>query len=117
MTDDRPAAGHGGATNDDDARLKAIAALVGLRGGVGVEYVSELLAEVTPDRFTVPAEADAAEIGLSVLQQVSEPLNALVNGFILAFEVVADAYDETDPETSTEEILQALALRIASGAD
>ncbi|GAA0300880.1 hypothetical protein GCM10010302_44330 [Streptomyces polychromogenes] len=99
---------------DDDTRLKAIAALVGLRSGIGEEYVSELLGEVTPDRFTVPAEGNAAEIGLSVLQQVSEPLNALVNGFILAFEVVADAYEETAPETSVEEILQALALRIAS---
>ncbi|WP_328923475.1 hypothetical protein OG429_01710 [Streptomyces sp. NBC_00190] len=102
---------------DDDTRLKAIAALVGLRGGVGAEYISELLGEVTPDRFTVPVEADAAEIGLSVLQQVSGPVNSLINGFILAFEVVADAYEETDPETSIEEILQALALRIATEPD
>ncbi|ATZ29375.1 hypothetical protein ACFZBM_39300 [Streptomyces lavendulae] len=101
----------------DDARLKAIAALVGLRGGVGADYVSELLGEVTPDRFTVPVEADAAEIGLSVLQQVSGPVNSLINGFILAFEVLADAYEEMDPGTSTEEVLQELALRIASEPD
>ncbi|MGO4456422.1 hypothetical protein AB4039_03680 [Streptomyces sp. M-16] len=101
----------------DDARLKAIAALVGLRGGVGADYVSELLGEVTPDRFTVPVEADAAEIGLSVLQQVSGPVNSLINGFILAFEVLADAYEEMGPDTSTEEVLQELALRIASEPD
>lgn len=99
---------------DDDTRLKAIAALVGLRGGVGVEYVSELLGQVTPDQFTVPAEANAAEIGLSVLQQVSEPLNSLINGFILAFDAVADAYEELEPERSVEEVLQDLALRIVS---
>ncbi|MFE9636362.1 hypothetical protein [Streptomyces sp. NPDC006463] len=63
---------------DDDTRLKTIAALVGLRGGVGSDYISsdyisEVLGEATPDRFTVPVEAEAAEIGLSVLQQVSGP--------------------------------------------
>ncbi|MDJ0384792.1 hypothetical protein [Streptomyces sp. G-G2] len=101
----------------NDTRLKAIAALTGLRGGVGPEYISDLLGEVTPDRILVPLEADAAEIGQSVLQQLSGPVNSLINGFILAFEVVADAYDETDPEMPTEEILQALALRLAQEPD
>lgn len=103
--------------NGNDTRLQAIAALTGLRSGIGQDYISDMLGEVTPDRFLVPAEGDAAEIGLSVLQQLSGPVNSLINGFILAFEVVADAYEETDPETSTEEILQALALRLATEHD
>ncbi|MCY0926831.1 hypothetical protein OTB20_11580 [Streptomyces sp. H27-H1] len=101
----------------DDTRLKAIAALTGLRSGVGQDYISDMLGEVTPDQFLVPVDGDAAEIGLSVLQQLSGPINSLINGFILAFEQVADAYEETDPETSTEEILQALALRLATDPD
>jgi hypothetical protein len=48
-----------------------------------------------------------------VLNQLSEPLSALINGLLLAFETVAEAYDRTEPETPTDEILQALALDIA----
>lgn len=102
---------------ENEIKLKAIAVLTGLRSGVGTDYVSELLGEVTPTEFLIPLPADPSEIGLAVLNQLSRPLSALVTGFVLAFEAVADAYDETDPETSTEEILQALALRLASGSD
>ncbi|MET3987891.1 hypothetical protein [Streptomyces sp. PvR034] len=98
---------------DHDTRLKAIAALTGLRGGVGTDYVSELLGDVTPEQFLVPADGDATQIGQSVLEQLSGPVNSLINGFILAFEVVARAYEETDPQTSTEELLQSLALRLS----
>ncbi|MFD3875832.1 hypothetical protein [Streptomyces sp. NPDC058623] len=48
-----------------------------------------------------------------MLEQVSQPFNAMVTGFILAFETVADAHDHTDPETPTEELLQGLALTLA----
>ncbi|MFI9271005.1 hypothetical protein ACIGXM_09900 [Kitasatospora sp. NPDC052896] len=102
---------------EGEIRLKAIAALTGLRSGVGTDYVSDLLGEVIPDHFLVPVGADAREVGMSVLGQLSEPLSALVSGFVMAFEAVADAYDETEPTTSTEEILQALALEIAREGD
>ncbi|MGX1672754.1 hypothetical protein [Streptomyces sp. NPDC055400] len=98
---------------ESEIELKAIAALTALRGGVGADYVSDLLGEVIPTQFLVPDTEDAAEVGLAVLNQLSEPLSALIKGFVLAFETVADAYDQTDPETSTEAILQALALGIA----
>lgn len=102
---------------DNEIKLKAIAALTGLRSGVGTDYVSQLLGEVTPTEFLVPATGDPEEIGRAVLDQLSRPLSALVNGFVLAFEVVADSYDATDSETSTEELLQALALELASDTD
>ncbi|MCX5528773.1 hypothetical protein OG342_39000 [Streptomyces bobili] len=98
---------------ENEIQLKAIAALTALRGGVGTEYVSGLLGEVIPTQFLVPDTEDPAEVGVAVLDQLSEPLSALINGLLLAFETVAEAYDRTDPETPTDAILQALALNIA----
>ncbi|MEU6945163.1 hypothetical protein [Streptomyces sp. NPDC046332] len=102
---------------ENEIQLKAIAALTALRGGVGTDYVSDLLGEVIPTQFLVPATEDAAEVSLAVLSQLSEPLSALINGFVLAFETVADAYDRTAPEAPTDAILQALALDIARDSD
>ncbi|MFE7113668.1 hypothetical protein ACFU98_46675 [Streptomyces sp. NPDC057575] len=76
--------------SENEIQLKAIAALTALRGGVGADYVSDLLGEVIPTHFLVPDTADPAEVGLAVLDQLSEPLSALVNGFVLAFETLAD---------------------------
>ncbi|MFF8279899.1 hypothetical protein ACF05T_27960 [Streptomyces lateritius] len=98
---------------ENEIKLKAIAALTALRGGVDEGLVSDLLGEVIPGHFAVPAGASAEEAGLAVLSQLSEPLSALVNGFIVAFEAVADAYDQTDADQDTELILQELALRLA----
>ncbi|MCX4539390.1 hypothetical protein [Streptomyces sp. NBC_01565] len=103
--------------NDNEIKLKAIAVLTGLRSGVGSDYVSELISEVTPEQFLVPAGADAAEIGRAMLQQLSGPWSALISGFVQAYEVLADAYDEAEPETSAQDILQALALELASAPD
>ncbi|MFE5870464.1 hypothetical protein ACFQ6V_17720 [Streptomyces roseifaciens] len=99
--------------NENEIKLKAIAALTALRGGVGTDYVSSLLGEVIPDEFMVPVGAEAREVGLAVLNQLSAPMSALISGLMLAFEAVADAYDETAPEAPTEEILQTLALDLA----
>ncbi|WP_330328339.1 hypothetical protein OHS33_00405 [Streptomyces sp. NBC_00536] len=99
--------------HENEIKLKAIAALTALRSDVGEDLASELLAEVIPSRFLVPAEGGPEEIGGAVLDQLSAPLSALVNGFIAAFAAVADAYDETDTEPGTGEILQELALRLA----
>ncbi|MEE1819736.1 MULTISPECIES: hypothetical protein [unclassified Streptomyces] len=98
---------------ETEIQLKAIAALTALRGGVGQDYVSDLLGEVVPTRFLVPDTDDAVEVGAAVLTQLTEPVSALVRGFILAFETVADAYDRTESGEPTEQILQALALEIA----
>ncbi|WP_329113313.1 hypothetical protein [Streptomyces sp. NBC_01353] len=98
---------------ENEIKIKAIAALTALRGGVDVGVASDLLGEVIPAQFAVPADASAEEASLAVLAQLSEPLSALVNGFILAFSAVADAYDETDSGPHTELILQELALRLA----
>ncbi|MCX5199156.1 hypothetical protein OOK31_35620 [Streptomyces sp. NBC_00249] len=98
---------------ENEIKLKAIGALTALRGGVEESFVSDLLGEVIPGQFIVPAEAGPEEAGLAVLSQLSEPLSALVNGFITAFEAVADAYDETGAEPHTDGILQDLALRLA----
>ncbi|MGW6395088.1 hypothetical protein ACWFR1_32330 [Streptomyces sp. NPDC055103] len=102
---------------ENEIQLKAIAALTALRGGVGADYVSDLLGEVIPTAFLVPDTDDPAAVGSAVLDQLSEPLSALINGFVLAFEQVADAYDQTGPDTPTEAILQALALDIARDPD
>ncbi|MET9378624.1 hypothetical protein ACFYV5_32370 [Streptomyces sp. NPDC003035] len=102
---------------ENEIQLKAIAALTALRGGVGTDYVSDLLGEVIPTRFLVPDTEDPAEVGLAMLNQLSAPLSALINGFVLAFETVAGAYDRTEPEMPTDEILQALALDIARDPD
>ncbi|MDF6040714.1 hypothetical protein LRD69_00725 [Streptomyces sp. JH14] len=102
---------------ENEIKLKAIAALTALRGDVGADYVSDLLGEVIPTHFVVPDTADPREVGLAVLDQLSDPLSALVNGFVLAFEAVADAYDRMDPDHSTDAILQALALNIARDVD
>lgn len=99
---------------ENEIKLKAIAALTALRGGVDESLISDLLGEVIPGQFAVPADASAEEVGLSVLAQLSEPLSALVNGFILAFEAVADAHDASGAVPATEPILQELALRLAS---
>ncbi|MFC9292873.1 hypothetical protein ACFTWH_05700 [Streptomyces sp. NPDC057011] len=98
---------------ENEIKLKAIAALTALRGGEETGFVSELLGEVIPSEFVVPAWAGPEEVGLSLLNQLSDPLSALISGFILAFEAVANAYDETDAEPSTEEILQDVALGLA----
>ncbi|MFJ6577016.1 hypothetical protein ACIQMY_13755 [Streptomyces sp. NPDC091368] len=98
---------------ETEIQLKAIAALTALRGGVGQDYVSDLLGEVVPTRFLVPDTDDAVEVGAAVLTQLTEPVSALVRGFILAFETVADAYDRTESGEPTEQILQTLALEIA----
>ncbi|MGW6391481.1 hypothetical protein ACWFR1_13490 [Streptomyces sp. NPDC055103] len=98
---------------ENEIKLKAIAALTALRAGVPETFVSDLLGEVIPGQFVVPAVGSPEEVGLSVLGQLSEPLSALVNGFITAFEAVADAYDETGAEPHTDGILQELALRLA----
>ncbi|MFH8789778.1 hypothetical protein [Streptomyces roseoverticillatus] len=102
---------------ENEIKLKAIAALTALRGGVGTDYVSSLLGEVIPDEFMVPVGAEAKEVGLAVLNQLSEPMSALISGLMVAFEAVADAYDETAPESPTEEILQTLALQLARESD
>ncbi|MFG3347920.1 hypothetical protein ACGF1Z_22990 [Streptomyces sp. NPDC048018] len=99
---------------ENEIKIKAIAALTALRGGVEESLVSDLLGEVIPGQFAVPAEATAEEAGLSVLAQLSDPLSALVNGFILAFDAVADAHDAAGAQPDTESILQELALRLAS---
>ncbi|MFJ4775987.1 hypothetical protein [Streptomyces sp. NPDC088762] len=98
---------------ENEIKLKAIAALTALRGGEEPGFVSELLGEVIPSEFVVPAWAGPEEVGLSLLNQLSDPLSALISGFILAFESIANAYDETDAEPSTEEILQDVALGLA----
>ncbi|MET9322261.1 hypothetical protein ABZX75_19025 [Streptomyces sp. NPDC003038] len=98
---------------ENEIKLKAIAALTALRGGEEESFVSDLLGEVIPSQFVVPAFAGPEEVGLSVLSQLAEPLSALLTGFILAFEAVSDAYDEAEVEPSTEEILQELALGLA----
>jgi hypothetical protein len=98
---------------ENEIKLKAVAALTGLRGGVQPDYVSDLLGEVVPTHFVVPVEADPQSIGLAVLNQLSQPLSALLSGFILAFETVAEAYDRTGPEVATETLLQELALALA----
>ncbi|MER7826314.1 hypothetical protein BCL76_11746 [Streptomyces sp. CG 926] len=102
---------------DNEIKLKAIGALTGVRSGIDADYVSSLLGEVTPAEFLVPADADAAEVGSAMLDQLSGPLSALISGFVLAFEAVADAFDRTGAEASAQEILQDLALRLASEAD
>ncbi|MFJ7586775.1 hypothetical protein ACIQZO_05125 [Streptomyces sp. NPDC097617] len=102
---------------DNEIKLKAIAALTGVRSGIGTDYVSSLLGEVTPTEFLVPADADPAEVGFAMLDQLSGPLSALISGFVLAFEAVADAFDETESPTSAQEILQSLALQLASESD
>ncbi|MFE9256096.1 hypothetical protein [Streptomyces sp. NPDC006879] len=99
---------------ENEIKLKAIAALTALRGGFDEDLVSDLLGEVTPGQFLVPAGAPPEEVGGAVLDQLSVPLSALVSGFVAAFEVVADAYDRTGFEPSTELVLQELALRLAS---
>ncbi|MFI8963116.1 hypothetical protein ACIGO8_13495 [Streptomyces sp. NPDC053493] len=99
---------------ENEIKLKAIAALTALRGGVDEGLVSDLLGEVIPGQFAVPSEATTEEVGLAVLAQLSDPLSALVNGFILAFEAVADAHDGSGAKPATEAILQELALRLAS---
>ncbi|MEU8776996.1 hypothetical protein [Streptomyces sp. NPDC048606] len=99
---------------DNEIQLKAIAALTALRSGADSEFVSNLLGEVVPSEFVVPVGAGVEETGLAVLRQVSHPLNALVNGFILAFDVVATALDGAGLDTDTEELLQALALSLAA---
>ncbi|MEU8679295.1 hypothetical protein [Streptomyces sp. NPDC048560] len=98
---------------ENEIKLKAIAALTALRGDVDEGLVSDLLGEVTPGQFAVPVGASAEEVGLAVLAQLSEPLSALVNGFIIAFETLAEAYDRTVGEPGTELILQELARRLA----
>ncbi|MEV7440603.1 hypothetical protein AB0O22_05540 [Streptomyces sp. NPDC091204] len=98
---------------ENEIKLKAIAALTALRGGVEEGLVSELLGETIPEQFSVPADASAEEVGGAVLDQLAAPLSALVSGFIAAFEAVADAYDATGFEPETELILQELALRLA----
>ncbi|MEU9305542.1 hypothetical protein [Streptomyces sp. NPDC048269] len=98
---------------DNEIKLKAIAALTALRGGVDEGLVSDLLGEVIPGQFLVPVGAPPEEVGGAVLDQLSAPLSALVSGFIAAFEAVADAYDGTGFEPDTEVILQELALRLA----
>ncbi|MFF9850735.1 hypothetical protein [Streptomyces litmocidini] len=103
--------------SENEIQLKAIAALTALRGGVGADYVSELLGEVIPTAFLVPDTGDPAEIGSAVLDQLSAPLSALINGFVLAFDQLADAYDRTEPEAPTDVILQSLALALAREQD
>lgn len=98
---------------ENEIKIKAIAALTALRGGVDEGVASDLLGEVIPGQFAVPTAAGAEEVSLAVLAQLSEPLSALVNGFILAFSAVADAYDATGSGPQTELILQELALRLA----
>ncbi|MEU8530911.1 MULTISPECIES: hypothetical protein [Streptomyces] len=98
---------------ENEIKLKAIAALTALRAGDSESFVSDLLGEVIPDQFTVPAVPSAEEIGRSVLHQLSGPLSALISGFINAFEAVAQAYDETGAEPHTDGLLQELALRLA----
>lgn len=99
---------------ENEIRLKAIAVLTGLRGGVGSDYVSDLFGEVTPTTFLVPAGADATEVARAMLDQLSGPWSELVNGFLLAFEAVADAYDEvTGREDAAQEVLQHVALELA----
>ncbi|MGW2305762.1 hypothetical protein [Streptomyces sp. NPDC001809] len=98
---------------ESEIQLKAIAALTALRGGVPQDYVSDLLGEVIPTRFLVPDTDDAVEVGAAVLSQLTGPVSALVRGFMLAFETVADAYDQTESGAPTEQVLQALALAIA----
>ncbi|MER5865031.1 hypothetical protein [Kitasatospora sp. NPDC002040] len=102
---------------ENEIELKAIAALTALRGGVGTDYASELLGEVVPDYFVVPADADANGVGLAVLSQLSKPLSALITGFVLAFEAVADRYDASAPEIPTEQLLQVLALELAAESE
>ncbi|MFE4589746.1 hypothetical protein [Streptomyces laurentii] len=99
---------------ENEIKLKAIAALTALRGGVDESLVSDLLGEVIPGQFAVPAGAGAEEVGMAVLAQLSEPLSALVNGFIVAFDAVAEAHDSTGTDPDTAHILQELALRLAS---
>ncbi|GGT25626.1 MULTISPECIES: hypothetical protein [Streptomyces] len=98
---------------ENEIKLKAIAALTALRSGADRGFVSDVLAEVMPTQFVVPADASAQEVGMAVLEQMSAPLSALVNGFITAFDALADAHDEADPPVSTEQILQDLALALA----
>ena len=98
---------------ENEIKLKAVAALTGLRGGVQPDYVSDLLSEVVPRHFVVPVPADPQSIGLSVLSQLSQPLSALLSGFVLAFETLAEAYDRTDPDVPIETLLQELALALA----
>ncbi|MDA5280236.1 hypothetical protein ACWGHM_31735 [Streptomyces sp. NPDC054904] len=98
---------------ENEIQLKAIAALTAIRSGADSQFVSDLLGEVIPAEFVVPVDAGLEETGLAVLRQVSQPLNALVNGFILAFDVVATALDAAGLDTSTEDLLQTLALSLA----
>ncbi|MFG2291958.1 hypothetical protein [Streptomyces sp. NPDC048603] len=98
---------------ENEIKLKAIAALTALRAGVDERLVSDLLGEVIPTEFTVPVNAGPEQAGLAVLDQLSDPLSALVDGFILAFQAVADAHDDGGAEPPVESILQDLALQLA----
>ncbi|MFD9304826.1 hypothetical protein ACFWCB_19565 [Streptomyces sp. NPDC060048] len=99
---------------DNEIRLKAIAVLTGMRSGVAPEYVSSLCAEVTPSTFRVPAGAGANEVARATLEQLSGPWSELVNGFMLAFDAVADAYDsESGRQGAAQEVLQLVALELA----
>ncbi|MBT2472899.1 hypothetical protein J7E97_34890 [Streptomyces sp. ISL-66] len=97
---------------DNKFQLKAIAALTALRTGADSDFVSDLLADVVPSHFFVPADASPEETARAVLEQVSQPFNALVTGFIAAFQTVADAYDQNSPQTPAQELLQNLALAL-----
>ncbi|GAA1568919.1 MULTISPECIES: hypothetical protein [Streptomyces] len=98
---------------ENEVKLRAIAAITAVRSGAGEQLVSDLLGEAMPTSFVVPAEATAAEAGCAVLEQLSEPLSALVDGFLLAFDALADAHDCGGPSETSEEILQQLALVLA----
>ncbi|MBT2452380.1 hypothetical protein J7F03_36075 [Streptomyces sp. ISL-43] len=100
---------------DNEIKLKAIAVLTGMRSGVGPEYVSSLCAEVTPSTFCVPVGAGPEEVARATLEQLSGPWSELVNGFMLAFEAVADAYDsEAGRQGAAQEVLQHVALELAA---
>ncbi|CAL9346657.1 hypothetical protein SUDANB120_00376 [Streptomyces sp. enrichment culture] len=95
---------------ENEVKLRAIAAITAVRSGAEEQLVSDLLGEAMPASFVVPAGATAAEAGCAVLEQLSEPLSALVNGFLLAFDALADAHDGGEPLETSEQILQQLAL-------
>ncbi|MER7763761.1 hypothetical protein [Streptomyces sp. NPDC097619] len=102
---------------ENELKLTAIAAITAARSGAGDDFVSDLLGEAIPDRFLVPAEATPAEAGCAVLEQLSEPFSALVNGFLQAFDALADAHDEGDPAETSEQVLQQLAIALAAESE
>ncbi|MFI9174892.1 hypothetical protein [Streptomyces lincolnensis] len=82
------------------------------RTDLGTEgAVADLIYDMVPTRFEFDEDATPAEVAQAMGDQIYPAIREIAGTFAAVFAELAEVHDRDDPETTTTDVLQQLAVR------